>query len=79
MPRERRDLITGNVVTDRAKWTNEEIIVWLDDEDRREEQCHDMLESDFIQNGNRHIESGSRDVWARLEEEHARDSERYTL
>ena len=34
MPRERRDLI-GTIIAEKANWTNEEIIVWLDNEDRR--------------------------------------------
>jgi hypothetical protein len=78
IPRERRDF-TGTIIADKANWTNEEIIVWLDNKKRKEEEEHNRLESEFVRNGNRHTENGRREIWARLEEEHARDSERYIL
>ncbi len=78
MPRERRDL-TGRIIADRANWTNEEIMVWVDNEEKKEQDEYDRLESEFIRNGNRHVENECRDIWARLEEEHTRDSERYIL
>jgi hypothetical protein len=78
MPKERRDL-TGIIIAEKANWSNEEIIVWLDNEDRREEEEYNRLELEFIRNSNRHTENGPRDMWARLQEEHARDSERYIL
>ena len=78
MPRERRDLI-GNIIADKANWTNEEVIVWIDNEEKKEEDEFDRLESEFIRNNNRHREDRSRDIWARIEEEHAQDSERYIL
>jgi hypothetical protein len=61
MPRERRDL-TGTIIADRANWTNEEIIVWLDNRKRQEQDTFNRLELEFIENGNRFIESGSRDI-----------------
>ena len=54
-------------------------MVWLDNEERREEEEYSRLESEFTRNGNRFTENGSRDVWARLGEEQARDSEQYIL
>jgi MULE transposase-like protein len=78
MPRERRDL-TGRIIADKANWTNEEITVWLDNEEKKEQDEYNRLESEFVRNGNRHTENRSRDIWARLEEEHVRDSERYIL
>ena len=78
MPRERRDL-TGAVIAEKANWTNEEIIVWLDNEDRKEEDEYSRLESEFVRNGNRHTENRSEDIWARIEGEHAREAERYIL
>ena len=78
MPKERRDL-NGNIIATKANQTPEEITVWLDNEERREEEEYSRLESEFTRNGNRFTENGSRDVWARLGEEHARDSERYIL
>ncbi len=35
----------------------EEIIVWLDNEDRRQEEEYNRLQSEFISNGHRHAES----------------------
>jgi hypothetical protein len=78
MPKERRDL-TGTIIANKANWSNEEIIVWLDNEERKEEEEYNRLESEFVRNGNRFVENGYRDIWARIEEEHARDSERYIL
>ena len=78
MPKERRDL-TGTIIAEKANWTNEEIIVWLDNEERKDEEEYNRLESEFVRNGNRHIEDGGREIWARVEEEIAKDSERYIL
>ena len=78
MPRERRDL-TGAIIAEKANWTNEEIIVWLDNEDKRQEEEYNRLESEFVENGNRFAENGHKDIWARIEEEYTRDSERYIL
>ena len=78
MPKERRDL-AGTIIAEKANWTNKEIIVWLDNEERKDEEEYNRLESEFVRNGNRHIEDGGREIWARVEEEVARDSERYIL
>ena len=77
MPKERRDLI-GSIIANKANWSNEEIIVWLDNEERKEEE-YNRLESEFVRNGNRHTKNGRREIWARIEEEHAQESERYIL
>jgi hypothetical protein len=42
IPRERRDL-TGTIIAEKANWLNEEIIVWLDNEERREEEEFNTL------------------------------------
>ena len=34
MPKERRDL-TGTIIAKKANWSNEEIIVWLDNEEKK--------------------------------------------
>jgi hypothetical protein len=60
MPKERRDL-TGSIIAEKANWTNEEIIVWLDNEERKEEE-YNRLESEFIRNGNRYIDNGRREI-----------------
>ena len=78
MPKERRDL-RGNIIADKANWTSKEIIVWLDNKAKKEEDKYNRLESEFIGNGNRHIENGRGEIWARFEEEYARDAERYIL
>jgi hypothetical protein len=78
MPKERRDL-NGNIIATKANWTNEEIIVWLDNEERKEEGEYNKLQAEFDANGERHTENGRREIWARIEEEHARDAERYIL
>jgi hypothetical protein len=77
MPGERRNL-TGAVVADKADWTKEEIIVWLDNRERQEQNTYE-LQLEFTRNGNRFAKSGSRDIWARVEREYAQDAERYTL
>jgi hypothetical protein len=70
MPRERRNL-TGAIIADKANWTNEEIMVWLDNEDRRQEEEYNRLELEFIGNGNRFTKNGIRDIWARVDREYA--------
>jgi hypothetical protein len=78
MPKERRDL-TGTIIANKANWSNEEIIVWLDNEERKEEEEYNKLQVEFDTNGQRYTENGRREIWARLEKEHAQDSERYIL
>jgi hypothetical protein len=78
MPRECRDL-TGTIIANRANWTNEEIVVWLDNREKQEQDEYNRLESEFTGNGNRFTENGHKDIWARVTEEHARDAERYIL
>ena len=78
MPKEQQDL-NGNIIAIKANWSNKEIIVWLDNKEKKNKEEYNRLESEFVRNGNRHIEDGSRKIWARVEEEIARDSERYIL
>jgi hypothetical protein len=78
MPKEQRDL-KGNIIANQANWTTEEIIVWLDNEAKKEKDEYNKLESEFVRNDNRHTENGCTEIWARLEEEHTRDAERYIL
>ena len=54
-------------------------MVWLDNEERREEEEYNRLESEFTRNGNRFTKNGSREIWGRVAEEQARESERYIL
>lgn len=78
MPKKRRNL-KGDIIADQANWTPKEIILWLDNEAKKEEDEYNRLESEFVRNGNRHTENGRTEIWARLEEEHARDAKRYIL
>ena len=78
MPKEQRNL-NSNIIAIKANWTNEEIIVWLDNEERKEEEEYNKLQAEFDANGERHTENGRREIWARIEEEHTRDAERYIL
>jgi hypothetical protein len=78
MPKERRDL-KGNIIADQANWTPEEIVVWLDNEAKKEEDEYNRLESEFIRNGNRYTENTRQEIWARITEEVSRESERYIL
>lgn len=78
MPKERRDF-NGNIISNKANWTSEEIMVWVDNEDRKEDNKYNRLEVEFNTNRQRHIENGRKEIWARLREEYARDSERYIL
>jgi hypothetical protein len=78
LPKERQDL-NGNIIATKANWTPEEITVWLDNEERREEEEYNRLELEFTRNGNRFTKNGSREIWGRVAEEQARESERYIL
>ena len=61
MPKEQRDL-NGNIIATKANWTPEEITVWLDNEERREEEEYNRLKSEFTRNGNRFTKNGSREI-----------------
>ena len=78
MPKERRDLI-GTIIAHKANWSNEEITVWLDNEERRQEDEYNRLQVEFDTNNKRGLENGHREIWARVVEEVARDSKRYIL
>ena len=78
MPRERRDL-AGNVIANKANWTHEEIMAWLDHKDKKDQDEYDRLQSEFTRNGNRHTLNTPREIWAAIEEELARESEQYIL
>ncbi len=78
MPKERRDL-TGTIIAKKANWSNEEIIVWLDNEEKKQEEEYNRLQVEFKTNSQRSIKSGHREIWARVTKEVARDSERYIL
>ncbi len=78
MPKERRDL-QGNIISQKANWTNEEIMVWLDNEERLEEEQFEKLQLEFIKNGNRHKENTRQEIWGRVIEETTRESEQYIL
>ena len=78
MPKERRDL-NDNIIATKANQTNKEIIVWLNNEERKDKEEYNRLKSEFIRNGNRHIKDKGREIWARVKKEVARDSERYIL
>jgi hypothetical protein len=79
MPKERRDIITGRIIAEPANWTSEEILVWLDYQDKRDKELDNRLESKFCANGNRYIENSYRDIWSRVADKVARDSEQYIL
>ena len=78
IPREQRDL-TGSILAKKANWTNEEIIVWLDNGERKEKEEYNRLESEFVRNKNRHTENTHQEIWARVTEEVSRKSEQYIL
>jgi hypothetical protein len=61
MPRERRDL-TGTIIANRANWTNEEIIVWLDNREKQEQDEYNRLKSEFTRNSNRFTENRHKDI-----------------
>jgi hypothetical protein len=42
MPKERRDL-NSNIIANKANWTSKEIIVWLDNEDKKEQDAYNRL------------------------------------
>ena len=61
MLKERRDL-NGNIIAIKANWTNEEIIIWLDNKERKEEEEYNKLKLEFIRNGNKFVENGYKDI-----------------
>ena len=79
MPFERRDIATGRVIAESAKWTPEEILVWLDYQHKLDEEEDERLDTEYRANGNRFKENSTRDMWNRVVDEVARESERYIL
>ncbi len=61
MPKERQDLLSV-IITKKANWTNKEIIIQLDNEERKEEEEYNRLELEFVRNGNKFIENGYKDI-----------------
>jgi hypothetical protein len=61
MPRERRDLISA-IIASRANWTNEEIIVWLDNKEKQEQDEYNKLKSEFTGNGNKFTKNRHKDI-----------------
>jgi hypothetical protein len=59
--------------------TNKEIIVWLDSEERKGGDEYNRLQGEFNTKGQRYIENRPREIWAKIEGELIRDSERYIL
>ena len=78
MPKEQRDL-NGNIIAIKANWSNKEIIVWLDNKEKKKEEEYNKLQAEFDANGQRHTENRRKEIWARVAEEYARDAERYIL
>lgn len=74
IPKERCD-ITGTIIIEKANWTNEEIIVWIDNEEKREQDEYNRQELEFLANSYKYIENRRQEIWARIQEEHVRESE----
>ena len=73
MPRERRDLI-GTIIAKKANQLNEEIIVQLDNEERREEEEFNTLQDEFNTNSQRYTKNIQGELQERLEREYTRDT-----
>jgi hypothetical protein len=73
--------LQGSIIVDKAIWTNKEIIVWLDNKERKEEE-YNRFDLEFFSNSNRYTENTEftrQEIWARFTEEVSRQSERYIL
>ncbi len=64
MPKERRDL-SGTIIANKANQTNEEIIVWLDYEERKEDE-YNRLQPEFDANDQTYTENTRQEIWARI-------------
>ena len=54
-------------------------MVWLDYQDKKDEEEYNTLESEFRANGNRYTEDNYRGIQNRVAREVAKDSEQYIL
>ena len=79
MPREQQDIATGRIIAELAKWTPEEILVWLDYQSKLDKEEDERLDTEYRTNGNHFKENNPRDIWNRVADEVARESERYIL
>ena len=73
MPKEQQDL-NGNIIATKANQTPKEIMVQLDNKERREEEEYNRLKLEFTRNGNRFTKNSSREIQGRVIEEASRDS-----
>ena len=61
MPRERRSTTTGEIIAEPAKWTSEEILVWLDYQKKLDEEEDERLDLEYRTNG-RFLENSRTDI-----------------
>jgi hypothetical protein len=78
MPKERRDL-TGNIIASKANWSPEEIMAWINYEEKCEEELEQQLQSEFVSNRNRHTLVGVNNIWRAIREEVDREDDRYII
>ena len=73
MPKERRDLIS-TIIAKKANQLNKEIIVQLDNKERREEEEFNTLQDEFNINSQRYTKNIRGELQERLEREYTRDT-----
>ena len=78
MPRERRSTTTGEIIAEPAKWTPEEILVWLDYQKKLDKEEDKRLDLEYYTNS-RFLENSHTDIWNRVVDKVARESKRYIL
>ena len=78
MPKERRDLI-GTIIAKKANQLNKEIIVQLNNKERREEEEFNTLQDEFNTNSQRYTKNTWGELQERLKREYTRDTKRYIL
>ena len=61
IPKERCDL-KGNIIANKANWTPEEITVWLDNKEKKEEEEYNRLQAEFDTNGQVYTENTRQEI-----------------
>ena len=78
MPPERRDP-SGKIIQNKANWTNEEIIAWLDNEDALEEEEVQRQQAQIDKTGHLEQPQHLKQVWESIVRQAEQEAEHYTL
>lgn len=78
MPEERRNL-NGDIIQAKANWSTEEVMAWLDNEERLEDEEYEKLDQQYKKDGHWGQQGGVRKIWDDIAREVEKEQEQYIL